>query len=148
MVQPGQTPYVNKFLARLGGVTKQGTKDLPGTVSHYLRGADRVMFNRTSHDMSNILGRKPKPWMAGSLAFAALISGWSMGDEIVNGMRVQPQEEGNTGILGDETAPVPTFTTPLAPNLPSSMTFDGMQNMASDLNSTGIVQALHKNRHG
>lgn len=146
MASSGRTQYVNKYLARLGGVTKHGTKDLPGTISHYLRGADRVMFTKTRHDLSNILGRRPKPWLAGSLAFAALVSGWDAGEDMVENMNIQPQQEPSIGLLGE--TPVPEFIAPVSPNLPNSMTFDGIPNMASDLNSTGIVQALHKNRHG
>lgn len=124
MVGRGQT---NRFLNRLAGVTSGGHKDVTGSIAMYLSGADRAFLNKTNHSLSNIFGRQPKPWVMGSLAFGALAGGTSMGQQMYQAAVAEPQPIGNQ-----------------AP----ALMYDAIPNVPDDMNTMGLVQALHKNRHG
>jgi hypothetical protein len=117
-----------KFAGRLGEETVyQTAKRVPGAVNgslHYLSGIDKTFFNRGEMSLSNILGRTPKPWLMGSLAFGAIVAGSGAGEDMYQ-----------QAVSGPET------------QIPS-MEYEGQSNTPIDMNTMGLVQALHKNRHG
>jgi hypothetical protein len=125
------------------GVTARGTKDLIGSSIHYLRGADRTFFNKTEHSLSNIFGRQPKPWFLGSLALVAIGGGTAIGTNMYDSSHAEPQMSSTGG-----TGTIPEQTLPVRPGQINALSGDGSYNIPEDYGTTGLVQAMHKNRHG
>jgi hypothetical protein len=88
--------------------------------------AGKVAFSRTTPSLANLYtGFRPKPWLAGSIAFMALMGGLSTGRSISTAMHAQP------------TGQMPAMTWDGIPNLPDNMGADGE-----------LGFALYRNRHG
>lgn len=128
------------------GVTSSGTKDVLGSIGHYLRGADRTFFNKTEHSLNNIFGRKPKPWLMGALAFAALGIGTKTGENLYDNTLAEPQDLGPAPMVEGKIRPDYVLN-PVSGQI-NALSSDASYNIPEDYGTTGLVQALHKNRHG
>jgi hypothetical protein len=105
----------------------RGAYDLAMSAPTIAKNADRMFLNKADRSFSNILGRTPKPWLMGALAVGTFMATANYGEQIY--ARSQSMNQGGAARQ-------------------QSLGYDGIQPLADDLNSTGIVQALHKNRHG
>lgn len=115
-------------------------RDAPATV----RFADRFAFNKPKD--AGFLERTPKPWLSGSVALIALLSGLNMGNQVAAASRTEYNPRTDPTMLPDNEMPYHKMR-PRKEENPIMMQ-DATHNR-KNMGATGdLTIALHKNRHG